>query len=134
MLWPVTVGCACVAVVLAFLAGLSLRKRYDASCGCVGLSKASPCSLPVLFSLAEHQLDLAQAGLELRETEGFSLRGMWGAGSCCPLVSRCPGRSPTFASKPPGLRACQQQGRPGQGSYKCIPVSQERVCRDRRSR
>lgn len=27
--WPVTVGCGCVAVVLAFLAGLSLRKRYQ---------------------------------------------------------------------------------------------------------
>ncbi|NXY92758.1 JAML protein, partial [Alcedo cyanopectus] len=26
--WPVTMGCCCVAVVLAFLAGLSLRKRY----------------------------------------------------------------------------------------------------------
>ncbi|NXI56069.1 JAML protein, partial [Chloroceryle aenea] len=25
--WPVTMGCCCVAVVLAFLAGLSLRKR-----------------------------------------------------------------------------------------------------------
>ncbi|NXS71089.1 JAML protein, partial [Pandion haliaetus] len=25
--WPVTVGCGCVAIVLAFLAGLSLRKR-----------------------------------------------------------------------------------------------------------
>ncbi|NXW90072.1 JAML protein, partial [Alopecoenas beccarii] len=31
VLWPVTVGCACVAVVLAFLAGLSLRKRSAAS-------------------------------------------------------------------------------------------------------
>ncbi|XP_065508261.1 junctional adhesion molecule-like isoform X1 [Caloenas nicobarica] len=30
-LWPVTVGCACVAVVLAFLAGLSLRKRSAAN-------------------------------------------------------------------------------------------------------
>ncbi|XP_051494276.1 junctional adhesion molecule-like [Apus apus] len=29
--WPVTVGCGCVAVVLAFLAGLSLRKRSAAS-------------------------------------------------------------------------------------------------------
>ncbi|KAK4809559.1 hypothetical protein QYF61_016991 [Mycteria americana] len=27
-LWPVTVGCGCVAVVLAFLAGLCLRKRF----------------------------------------------------------------------------------------------------------
>ncbi|NXP49093.1 JAML protein, partial [Heliornis fulica] len=27
VVWPVTVGCACVAVVLAFLAGFSLRKR-----------------------------------------------------------------------------------------------------------
>ncbi|XP_065711839.1 junctional adhesion molecule-like isoform X3 [Patagioenas fasciata] len=31
VLWPVTVGCACVAVVLAFLAGLSLRKRSAAN-------------------------------------------------------------------------------------------------------
>ncbi|KAM6234706.1 junctional adhesion molecule-like isoform 3-T5 [Spheniscus humboldti] len=30
-LWPVTVGCGCVAVVLAFLAGLSLRKRSAAN-------------------------------------------------------------------------------------------------------
>ncbi|NWR63402.1 JAML protein, partial [Bucorvus abyssinicus] len=29
--WPVTVGCGCVAVVLAFLAGLSLRKRPAAN-------------------------------------------------------------------------------------------------------
>ncbi|KFW08430.1 Junctional adhesion molecule-like [Fulmarus glacialis] len=29
--WPVTVGCGCVAVVLAFLAGLSLRKRSAAN-------------------------------------------------------------------------------------------------------
>ncbi|NXT76823.1 JAML protein, partial [Zapornia atra] len=29
--WPVTVGCACVAVVLAFLAGLSLRRRPPAT-------------------------------------------------------------------------------------------------------
>ncbi|XP_075298533.1 junctional adhesion molecule-like isoform X2 [Opisthocomus hoazin] len=28
--WPATVGCGCVAVVLAFLAGLSLRKRSTA--------------------------------------------------------------------------------------------------------
>ncbi|NWH55554.1 JAML protein, partial [Fregata magnificens] len=31
--WPVTVGCGCVAVVLAFLAGLSLRKRSAANTG-----------------------------------------------------------------------------------------------------
>ncbi|XP_064896266.1 junctional adhesion molecule-like isoform X3 [Columba livia] len=31
VLWPVTVGCACVAVVLAFLAGLSMRKRSAAN-------------------------------------------------------------------------------------------------------
>ncbi|XP_074705012.1 junctional adhesion molecule-like [Strix aluco] len=30
-LWPVAVGCGCVAVVLAFLAGLSLRKRSAAN-------------------------------------------------------------------------------------------------------
>ncbi|NXL31985.1 JAML protein, partial [Glaucidium brasilianum] len=30
-LWPVTVGCGCVAIVLAFLAGLSLRKRSAAN-------------------------------------------------------------------------------------------------------
>uniref|UniRef100_A0A8C8B9W7 Ig-like domain-containing protein n=1 Tax=Otus sunia TaxID=257818 RepID=A0A8C8B9W7_9STRI len=30
-LWPLTVGCGCVAVVLAFLAGLSLRKRRSAA-------------------------------------------------------------------------------------------------------
>ncbi|KFU86107.1 Junctional adhesion molecule-like, partial [Chaetura pelagica] len=29
--WPVTMGCGCVAVVLAFLAGLSLRKRSAAN-------------------------------------------------------------------------------------------------------
>ncbi|XP_071625373.1 myelin protein zero-like protein 2 isoform X3 [Heliangelus exortis] len=29
--WPVTVGCSCVAVVLAFLAGLSLRRRSAAN-------------------------------------------------------------------------------------------------------
>ncbi|NWX40666.1 JAML protein, partial [Steatornis caripensis] len=29
--WPVTAGCGCVAVVLAFLAGLSLRKRCAAN-------------------------------------------------------------------------------------------------------
>ncbi|NXS48590.1 JAML protein, partial [Balaeniceps rex] len=29
--WPVAVGCGCVAVVLAFLAGLSLRKRSAAN-------------------------------------------------------------------------------------------------------
>ncbi|NXC69184.1 JAML protein, partial [Anhinga anhinga] len=29
--WPLTVGCVCVAVVLAFLAGLSLRKRSAAN-------------------------------------------------------------------------------------------------------
>ncbi|NWU67840.1 JAML protein, partial [Pterocles burchelli] len=29
--WPVTVGCCCVAVVLAFLAGLGLRKRSAAN-------------------------------------------------------------------------------------------------------
>ncbi|NXG76424.1 JAML protein, partial [Baryphthengus martii] len=29
--WPLTVGCCCVAVVLAFLAGLSLRKRSAAN-------------------------------------------------------------------------------------------------------
>ncbi|NXH68160.1 JAML protein, partial [Hydrobates tethys] len=29
--WPVTVGCGCVAVVLAFLAGFSLRKRSAAN-------------------------------------------------------------------------------------------------------
>ncbi|NWI64226.1 JAML protein, partial [Todus mexicanus] len=29
--WPVTVGCCCVAVVLAFLAGLSLRRRRSAA-------------------------------------------------------------------------------------------------------
>ncbi|NWX14331.1 JAML protein, partial [Aegotheles bennettii] len=29
--WPVTVGCGCVAVVLAFLAGLGLRKRSAAN-------------------------------------------------------------------------------------------------------
>ncbi|NXD86968.1 JAML protein, partial [Halcyon senegalensis] len=29
--WPVTVGCCCVAVVLAFLAGLSLRRRSAAN-------------------------------------------------------------------------------------------------------
>ncbi|KFQ55544.1 Junctional adhesion molecule-like [Nestor notabilis] len=29
--WPLAVGCGCVAVVLAFLAGLSLRKRSAAS-------------------------------------------------------------------------------------------------------
>lgn len=27
-IWPMAVGCGCVAVVLAFLAGLGVRKRY----------------------------------------------------------------------------------------------------------
>ncbi|NWS62764.1 JAML protein, partial [Chunga burmeisteri] len=31
MFWPVTVGCGCMAIVLAFLAGFSLRKRSAAS-------------------------------------------------------------------------------------------------------
>ncbi|NXP58664.1 JAML protein, partial [Chloropsis cyanopogon] len=42
--WPAVVGCGCVAVVVAFLAGLCVRKRYQALG--LGDEEAAPCSPP----------------------------------------------------------------------------------------
>ncbi|NXE93590.1 JAML protein, partial [Menura novaehollandiae] len=40
--WPAVVGCGCVAVVVAFLAGLCVRKRYQRWLWVYGAEKAPP--------------------------------------------------------------------------------------------
>ncbi|NWU77918.1 JAML protein, partial [Onychorhynchus coronatus] len=49
--WPAVVGCGCVAVVVAFLAGLCVRKRYQRRFWGYGAEQSTSLHLPVLEAL-----------------------------------------------------------------------------------
>lgn len=52
--WPLAVGCGCVAVVLAFLAGLSMRKRYQHWLWVYGAEQSTSLQTSCTVLLAKH--------------------------------------------------------------------------------
>uniref|UniRef100_A0A8V5GZX9 Uncharacterized protein n=1 Tax=Melopsittacus undulatus TaxID=13146 RepID=A0A8V5GZX9_MELUD len=78
--WPLAVGCGCVAVVLAFLAGLSLRKRYQHWLWAYGAEQSTSLQTSCTVLPGQAPSSLLHAGLEQGESEGSSL-------GCCTACS-----------------------------------------------